>query len=132
MPTFNIQHNLEEHIDPFEDYLQENDVFEAARLTEEQLKQTEQFRKSHVPPRNILRFFQEQNGGCVVSAQKIYNVVVKIKKNRMHRRNTMEEVLCLSAQRGYTIFYRKGEDSKVILLLHIQHQLQLSEHDHMY
>ncbi|KAI5680795.1 hypothetical protein M9H77_02022 [Catharanthus roseus] len=46
---------------------------------EEQLKQTEQFRKSHVQPRNILRFFQEQNVGCA----KIYNVVAKIKKNRM-------------------------------------------------
>ncbi|KAI5682696.1 hypothetical protein M9H77_03924 [Catharanthus roseus] len=50
------------------------------RLTEEQLQQTEQFRKSHVLPRNILRFFQEQDVGCAVSAQKIYNVVAKIKK----------------------------------------------------
>ncbi|KAI5649431.1 hypothetical protein M9H77_35436 [Catharanthus roseus] len=30
---------------------------QAARLTEEHLKQTEKFRKSHVPPRNMLRFF---------------------------------------------------------------------------
>ncbi|KAI5682853.1 hypothetical protein M9H77_04081 [Catharanthus roseus] len=28
--------------------------------------QTEQFRKSHVPPHNILRFFREQNVGCAV------------------------------------------------------------------
>ncbi|KAI5675706.1 hypothetical protein M9H77_06656 [Catharanthus roseus] len=69
---------------------------------EEQLQQTEQFRKSHVLPRNILRFFCEQNVGCVVSAQKIYNVVVKIKKNRMKGQNTVEEVLSLSAERGYT------------------------------
>ncbi|KAI5683181.1 hypothetical protein M9H77_04409 [Catharanthus roseus] len=41
---------------------------QTARLTEEQLKQTEQFRKSHVPLRNILRFFREQNVGCAVSA----------------------------------------------------------------
>ncbi|KAI5669871.1 hypothetical protein M9H77_19724 [Catharanthus roseus] len=51
---------------------------QAAKLTEEQLIQTEQFRKSHVPLRNILRFFREQDVGCAVSAQKIYNVVAKI------------------------------------------------------
>ncbi|KAI5683381.1 hypothetical protein M9H77_04609 [Catharanthus roseus] len=39
---------------------------QAARLTEEQLKQIEQFRKSHVPPHNILRFLQEQNISCAV------------------------------------------------------------------
>ncbi|KAI5677565.1 hypothetical protein M9H77_08515 [Catharanthus roseus] len=72
---------------------------QAAKLKEEQLMQNEQFRKSHVPPRNILRFFREQNGSCAVSAQKIYNVVAKIKKDVMHGRNTSKEVLCLSAQR---------------------------------
>ncbi|KAI5659054.1 hypothetical protein M9H77_27847 [Catharanthus roseus] len=70
---------------------------QAGRLTEEQLQQTEQFRKSHVSPRNILRFFCEQNVGFAVSAQKIYNVVAKIKKNRMKGRNTVEEVLSLSS-----------------------------------
>ncbi|KAI5682044.1 hypothetical protein M9H77_03272 [Catharanthus roseus] len=40
---------------------------QAARLTEEQQIPTEQFRKSHLPPRNILRFFQEQNVGCAMS-----------------------------------------------------------------
>ncbi|KAI5652756.1 hypothetical protein M9H77_29943 [Catharanthus roseus] len=56
---------------------------QAAKLTKEQLIQIEQFRKSYVPSRNILRFFREQNVGCAVNAQKIYNVVAKIKKNRM-------------------------------------------------
>ncbi|KAI5657450.1 hypothetical protein M9H77_26243 [Catharanthus roseus] len=84
---------------------------QAARLTEEQLKQTEQFRKSHVLPRNILQFFREQNVGCALSAQKIYNVIAKIKKNRMQGRNTVEEVLCLSAKWGYTVFYRNCEES---------------------
>ncbi|KAI5667800.1 hypothetical protein M9H77_17653 [Catharanthus roseus] len=79
---------------------------QAAKLMEEQLIQTEQFKKSHVPPRNILRFFRERNVGCAVSAQKIYNIIAKIKKDRMQGRNTVEEVLCLSAQRGYTVFYR--------------------------
>ncbi|KAI5653545.1 hypothetical protein M9H77_30732 [Catharanthus roseus] len=39
---------------------------QSARLTEEQLQQTKQFRKSHVPPCNILRFFREQDVGCAV------------------------------------------------------------------
>ncbi|KAI5677910.1 hypothetical protein M9H77_08860 [Catharanthus roseus] len=39
---------------------------QAARLTKEQLQQTEQFRKTHEPPRNILRFFCEQNISCTV------------------------------------------------------------------
>ncbi|KAI5676847.1 hypothetical protein M9H77_07797 [Catharanthus roseus] len=47
----------------------------------------------------------------VTRAQKRYNVVVKIKKNRMQGQNTVEEVLCLSAKRGYTVFYKNCEDS---------------------
>ncbi|KAI5647670.1 hypothetical protein M9H77_33675 [Catharanthus roseus] len=87
---------------------------QAAKLTEEQLIQIEQFRKSHVPPHNILRFFREQNVGCAVSVQKIYNVVAKIKKNRMQGRNTIEEVLCLSAIRDYTVFYRNREGNNML------------------
>ncbi|KAI5656548.1 hypothetical protein M9H77_25341 [Catharanthus roseus] len=94
---------------------------QAAKLTEEQLIRTEQFRKSHVPPRNILRFFREQNVGCADSAQKIYNVVAKIKKNRMKGRNTVEEVLCLSAQRGYKVFYRNCEDNNVLSDIVVAH-----------
>ncbi|KAI5657514.1 hypothetical protein M9H77_26307 [Catharanthus roseus] len=62
----------------------------------------------------------------VCSAQKIYNVVAKMKRNRMQGRTTVEEVLCLSAQRGYTIFYRNRERATylVILSLHTQHRLQ--------
>ncbi|KAI5658450.1 hypothetical protein M9H77_27243 [Catharanthus roseus] len=80
---------------------------------EEQLQQTEQFNKSHVPPRNILRFFREQDVGCAVSAQKIYNIVTKIKNNRMQGRNTIEEVLFLTAKWGYMVFYRNREESNV-------------------
>ncbi|KAI5658153.1 hypothetical protein M9H77_26946 [Catharanthus roseus] len=85
----------------------------AQALTAEQLKQTEQFMKSHVPPRNMLQFFREQNVGCTVSAQKIYNIVAKIKKNMMQGQNTVEEVLYLCAQRGYIVFYRKGKESNI-------------------
>ncbi|KAI5674259.1 hypothetical protein M9H77_14623 [Catharanthus roseus] len=94
---------------------------QSARLTETQLQQTEQFRKRHVPPRNILRFFREQDVGCAVSSQKIYDVVAKIKRDRMQGRNTVEEVLCLSAERGCTVFYRNGEDSNVLSDIVVAH-----------
>ncbi|KAI5669476.1 hypothetical protein M9H77_19329 [Catharanthus roseus] len=92
----------------------EEEEVQAAKLTEEQLIQIEQFRKSHVLPRNILRFFREQNvASTLMLAQKIYNVVAKIKKNRMQGRNTIEEVFCLSAIQDYTVFYRNCEDSNM-------------------
>ncbi|KAI5655055.1 hypothetical protein M9H77_32242 [Catharanthus roseus] len=99
---------------------------QSARLTEEQLQQTEQFRKSHVPPRNILRFFREQDVGCAVSFQKIYNVVAKIKRDRMQGRNTVEEVLRLSAERGYTVSIEMVRITtySVILSLHTRHRLK--------
>ncbi|KAI5682921.1 hypothetical protein M9H77_04149 [Catharanthus roseus] len=98
-----------------------HDHAQTAKLMEEQLIQIEQFRKSHVPPRNILRFFREQNVGCVVRAHEIYNVILKIKKNRMQGRNTVEEVLYLSAKRGYTVFYRNLEDSNVLSNIIVAH-----------
>ncbi|KAI5683088.1 hypothetical protein M9H77_04316 [Catharanthus roseus] len=79
-----------------------HDHTQAAKLTEEQLIQIEQFKKSHVPP-------------------KIYNVVAKIKKNRMQGRNTVEEVLYLSAKRDYTVFYRNREDSNMLSDIIIAH-----------
>ncbi|KAI5671635.1 hypothetical protein M9H77_11999 [Catharanthus roseus] len=98
-----------------------DDEKETARLTEEQLHQTEQFKKGHVSPRNILRFFREQDVGCAVSVQKICNVVAKIKRNRMQRRNTVEEVLCLSAERDYTVFHRNREESNVLSDIVVAH-----------
>ncbi|KAI5654711.1 hypothetical protein M9H77_31898 [Catharanthus roseus] len=97
---------------------------QSARLTGEQLQQTEQFRKIHVPHRNILRFFREQDVGCTF--QKIYNVVAKIKRNRMQGRNTVEEVLHLSAERGYTVSIEMVRTTTylVILSLHTRHRLQ--------
>ncbi|KAI5676048.1 hypothetical protein M9H77_06998 [Catharanthus roseus] len=89
---------------------------QAAKLTEEQLIQIEQFRKSHVPPRS-------NNMICMTfcSSQKIYNVVAKIKKNKMQGRNTVEEVLCLSAIRDYTVFYRNREDSNMLSDIVVTH-----------
>ncbi|KAI5663634.1 hypothetical protein M9H77_22957 [Catharanthus roseus] len=82
---------------------------QAAKVTEEQLIQIEQFRKSHVPPRNILGFLREQN----------------IKKNRIQGQNTIEEVLCLSAIRGYTVFYRNSEASNVLSDIVVAHRTSI-------
>ncbi|KAI5663656.1 hypothetical protein M9H77_22979 [Catharanthus roseus] len=98
----------------------------SARLTEEQLQQTEQFKKSHVLPRNILRYFREQDIGCAVSSQKIYDIVAKIKRNRMQGRNTVEEVLRLSTERGYTVFYRNGKDSNVLSDIVVAHPTSIA------
>ncbi|KAI5648352.1 hypothetical protein M9H77_34357 [Catharanthus roseus] len=73
-----------------------HDHAQAARLAEEQLQQTEQFRKSY------------------------------IKKNRMQGRNTVEEVLCLSAQRGYTVFYRNCEESYVLSDIVVAHPTSIA------
>ncbi|KAI5680699.1 hypothetical protein M9H77_01926 [Catharanthus roseus] len=62
----------------------------------------------------------------VCSAQKIYNIVAKIKRNRMQGRNTVEEVLCLSAQRGYTIFHRNREESNVLSDIVIAHPTSIA------
>ncbi|KAI5672669.1 hypothetical protein M9H77_13033 [Catharanthus roseus] len=99
---------------------------QSTRLIEEQLQQTKQFRKSHVLPCNILQFFQEQDVGCAVSSQKIYNAVAKIKRNRMQGRNTVEEVLRLSAEMGYTVFYRYGEDSNVLSDIVVAHPTSIA------
>ncbi|KAI5661374.1 hypothetical protein M9H77_20697 [Catharanthus roseus] len=99
---------------------------QTARLMEEQLQQIEQFRKSHVPHRNILRFFREQDVGCAVSAKKIYNVVAKITRNRMQGRNTVEEVLRLSAERGYTVFHKNREDSNILSDIVVAHPTSIT------
>ncbi|KAI5656371.1 hypothetical protein M9H77_25164 [Catharanthus roseus] len=62
----------------------------------------------------------------VCSAQKIYNVVSKIKRNWMQERNTIEEVLYLSTQRGYTIFHRNREESNVLSDIVIAHPTSIA------
>ncbi|KAI5659282.1 hypothetical protein M9H77_28075 [Catharanthus roseus] len=60
------------------------------------------------------------------SAQKIYIVVAKIKKNRMQGRNTVEEVLCLSAQQGYIVLYRNREESNVLSDIIVAHPTSIA------
>ncbi|KAI5652789.1 hypothetical protein M9H77_29976 [Catharanthus roseus] len=57
---------------------------------------------------------------------KIYNIVAKIKKNQMQGRNTIEEVLCLRGQRGYTIFYKNHEESNVLSDIVVAHQTSIA------
>ncbi|KAI5671624.1 hypothetical protein M9H77_11988 [Catharanthus roseus] len=44
----------------------------------------------------------------------------------MQERNTVEEVLCLSAERGYTVFYRNCEDSNVLSDIFIAHPTSIA------
>ncbi|KAI5662357.1 hypothetical protein M9H77_21680 [Catharanthus roseus] len=53
-------------------------------------------------------------------AQKIYNVVAKINKNWMQGKNT------LSAQRGYTVFYRNREQSNVLSGIVVAHPTSIA------
>ncbi|KAI5649907.1 hypothetical protein M9H77_35912 [Catharanthus roseus] len=85
---------------------------------EEQLIQIEQFRKSHVPPRNILRFFREQNVGCAV---RYVELTLMYPGFIFRGRNTVEEVLCLSDKREYTVFYRNYEDSNMLSDIVVAH-----------
>ncbi|KAI5663229.1 hypothetical protein M9H77_22552 [Catharanthus roseus] len=96
---------------------------QAARLTEEQLKQTEHLRKSHVPPRNILRFLRELNVGC---AFRKYTMFLPRLRRTGCRRNTVEEVLGLSVQRGYTVFYRNTEDNNVLSDIVVAHPTSIA------
>ncbi|KAI5659681.1 hypothetical protein M9H77_28474 [Catharanthus roseus] len=44
-----------------------------------------------------------------------------MKKNRKQGRNAIEEILCLSAQRGYTVFYRNCEYNKILSDIVVAH-----------
>ncbi|KAI5676829.1 hypothetical protein M9H77_07779 [Catharanthus roseus] len=44
----------------------------------------------------------------------------------MQGRNTVEEVLCLSAEKGYTIFYRNGENSNVLSDIVVAHPTSIA------
>ncbi|KAI5654367.1 hypothetical protein M9H77_31554 [Catharanthus roseus] len=61
-----------------------------------------------------------------IGFEKIYNVVAKIKRDRMQERNTIEEVLRLSAERGYIVFYRNGEDNNVLSDIVVAHPTSIA------
>ncbi|KAI5668574.1 hypothetical protein M9H77_18427 [Catharanthus roseus] len=59
-------------------------------------------------------FFENKTLVIYVVHRKYTMLLRKIKRNRKQGRNTVEEVLCLSTQRGYTVFYRNREESNVL------------------
>ncbi|KAI5655411.1 hypothetical protein M9H77_32598 [Catharanthus roseus] len=85
----------------------------SAKLTEEQLQQTEQFRNSHVPPCNILRFFREQDVGCVV--RKFIMLLPRLRGIR-----------CRKEIRGYTVFHKNREDSNVLSDIIVAHPTSIA------
>ncbi|KAI5664141.1 hypothetical protein M9H77_23464 [Catharanthus roseus] len=108
---------------------------------EEQLKQTEQFRKSDVPSRNILRFFREQNVGCTVRF--VFPTINKMNFMMyvVHRKYTMllprlRRTGCrgkhgrrgslLKCTRGYIIFYRNTKDSNVLSDIVVVHPTSIA------
>ncbi|KAI5678189.1 hypothetical protein M9H77_09139 [Catharanthus roseus] len=44
----------------------------------------------------------------------------------MQGRNTVEEVLCLSARWGYTVFYKNGEDNNVLSDIVVAHSTSIA------
>ncbi|KAI5653970.1 hypothetical protein M9H77_31157 [Catharanthus roseus] len=99
-------------------YLQENVIFELVDWTKETTMKANTYL--------IITLFLKSRTSNRRPAQKIYNVVTKIKKNRMKEWNTMEEVLCLSAQRGYRVFYRNVEDSNVLSDIVVAHSTSIA------
>ncbi|KAI5671233.1 hypothetical protein M9H77_11597 [Catharanthus roseus] len=81
---------------------------QATRLAEEQLTQTENLGKvmCHHCTKNIQCTYEDE-------------------KNRMHERNTAEEVFCLSAQHDYMVFYRNCEDSNVLSDIVVAHPISI-------
>ncbi|KAI5672969.1 hypothetical protein M9H77_13333 [Catharanthus roseus] len=62
---------------------------------------------------------------CFYSINK-YKILMYIKRNRMQGRSTVEEVLRLSAERGYTIFYRNSEDNDVLSDIVVAHPTSIA------
>ncbi|KAI5680714.1 hypothetical protein M9H77_01941 [Catharanthus roseus] len=48
-----------------------------------------------------------------------------LKKNRMQGQNTIEEILCLSAQPSYTVFYRNCDDGNVLSDIIVSHSTSI-------
>ncbi|KAI5653214.1 hypothetical protein M9H77_30401 [Catharanthus roseus] len=98
---------------------------QVARLTDDQLKLTEEFSRCHVAPQNIMASLLEKNSDCVVSKQTIYNARAKMKKKRMEGRNTIEELLHQCNQQGYRCYSRNCEESNVLSDIIVVHPVSI-------
>ncbi|KAI5660160.1 hypothetical protein M9H77_28953 [Catharanthus roseus] len=81
---------------------------QAAKLTEEQLQRTEHSRR--VMCRLVISYDFFENKMLVVQLGK----------------NTVKKVLCLSAQRGYTVFYRNREESNILSDIVVAHPTSIA------
>ncbi|KAI5677594.1 hypothetical protein M9H77_08544 [Catharanthus roseus] len=111
-------------MDSFEESLEENVCFELQDLRRSSCNRLSS--SGRVMCRLAIYYDFSENKTLAVHAQKIYNVVAKIKRNRMQGRNTVEEVLCLSAQRGYTVFHRNCEESNVLSDIVVAHPTSIA------
>ncbi|KAI5681401.1 hypothetical protein M9H77_02628 [Catharanthus roseus] len=82
--------------------------------------------EEEIPKKSMDRMGRKNSCFYGLGFQKIYNVVAKIKRDRMQGRNTVEEVLRLSAERSYTVVYRNGEDSNVLSDIVVAHPTSIA------
>ncbi|KAI5681428.1 hypothetical protein M9H77_02656 [Catharanthus roseus] len=73
------------------------------KLTEEQLHQTEQFRKSHVPPCNILRLLREQNVGCTVRYNGLTQSSIETVRRATYNMPLLEAVRMTPTGNNFTV-----------------------------
>ncbi|KAI5683227.1 hypothetical protein M9H77_04455 [Catharanthus roseus] len=97
---------------------------------EEQTIQIEKFGKSHMTARNMLRFFREQNLDCTVRYVALHLLEIiqhpcQDEEENDAGRNTVEEVLCLSAQQGYIVFYRNSDGSNLLSDIVVVHPISI-------
>ncbi|KAI5663474.1 hypothetical protein M9H77_22797 [Catharanthus roseus] len=112
-------------MDPFEESLQENISFEVFLFGDEDPNTFQEF----LDPEEYINLGHLFTTDRIFSSKdelKIYNVVAKIKRDRMQGRNTVEEILRLSVERGYTVFYRNGEDSNVLNDIVVAHPTSIA------
>ncbi|KAI5654708.1 hypothetical protein M9H77_31895 [Catharanthus roseus] len=127
---------FEEFLDP-EEYIDLGHLFTTDRIFSSKDELVEWAKQIAMNAKTFLIITQYQRArtfdrrpyvtlACERGGSKIYNVVAKIKRDRMQGRNTVEEVLCLSAERGYTVFYRNGEDSNVLSDIVVAHPTSIA------
>ncbi|KAI5652717.1 hypothetical protein M9H77_29904 [Catharanthus roseus] len=112
-------------MDPFEESLQENVGFEGFLFGDEDPNTFEEF----LDPEEYINLGHLFTTDRIFSSKdelKVYNVIAKIKRNRIQGRNTIEKVLRLSAERGYTVFYRNSEDNNVLSDIVVAHPTSIA------
>ncbi|KAI5654980.1 hypothetical protein M9H77_32167 [Catharanthus roseus] len=115
-------------MDLFEESLQENIDFEGFIFGDEDSNTFEEFLdpEEYIDLGHLFTTERIFSSKDELFHRPIYNVITKIKRDRMQGRNTVEEVLRLSTERGYTVFYRNGEDSNVLSDIVVAHPTSIA------